>query len=205
MFLTRHFVFVHVPKTGGNFVREILERHAPASWQLQALEAHATWREIPMSHRALPRLAFARNPFSWYVSWFHFQQKEAHSEFFLRISDQGRLDFQATMRNALTGEGLLSPGYGALTQTLFDMLGEGLEGARVGKMEQMRADMLRLFGECVEVPAAMAEAIRELPPQNTSSHRHYSRYYDPELRRLVRDKDAPVFDYFGYEWEEPPA
>lgn len=205
MFLTRHFVFVHVPKTGGNFVREILEQHAPDDWQLQALEAHATWREIPPGHRDLPRLAFARNPFSWYVSWFHFQRKEARSEFFLRISDGGTLDFQTTMRRALTGDGPLAHSAGALTQTLLDMLGEGLEGARVGKMEQMREDMLRLFGECAEVPEAMARAIRELPPQNTSSHRHYSSYYDDELRRLVRDKDAPVFDFFGYEWEDAPT
>ncbi|MCK5941676.1 MAG: hypothetical protein KAI24_06890 [Planctomycetes bacterium] len=85
------------------------------------------------------------------------------------------------------------------------MLGQGLEGATLGKMEQMRDELLRLFAACTDVPEPLARAIRELPPQNTSRHAHYSTYYDDELRRIVRAKDAPVFDYFGYEWEDGPA
>ena len=54
MFLTRHFVFVHIPKTGGNFVRELLEQHAPEDWQVQRLEDHLTYEHIPASHRDLP-------------------------------------------------------------------------------------------------------------------------------------------------------
>ncbi len=203
MYLTRHFVFVHVPKTGGNFVRELLERYAPEDWHVQRLEDHLTHESIPASHRDLPRLAIARNPFAWHVSWFHFQQKNP-SAFFDQISDGGALDFQASMRRAYTGDGPLANSSGALTQTLFDMLGRGLEGAKVGTMEALREDLLRLFSECVEVPRALREALEELPPQNTSRHAHYSTYYDDELRAIVRDKDAPVFDYFGYEWEEAP-
>jgi len=204
MFLTRHFVFVHIPKTGGNFVHEILSQHAPRDWQLQIFDVHATHEQIPASHRHLPRLAFARNPFSWHVSWFHFQQR-ARSEFFLRISENDTLDFAETMRRAYMGDGPLANSAGALTQTLLDMLGEGLEGAKVGKIESMRDELLRMLGECTEVPQAMAEAIRQVPPQNTSKHAHYSTYYDDQLRDLVRAKDAPVFDFFGYEWEEAPS
>ena len=51
----------------------------------------------------------------------------------------------------------------------------------------------------------MASAIQQAPPQNTSKHRHYSSYYDEELRDLIRTKDAPVFDFFGYEWEDAPS
>jgi hypothetical protein len=204
MFLTRHFVFVHVPKTGGNFVREILENHAPEEWELQGLEAHATYHEIPASHRDLPRLAFARNPFAWHVSWFHFQ-KGVRDKFFLHISEGGELDFADSMHRAYTGDGPLAKQSGALTQTLFDMLGDGLEGAKVGKMESLRDDLLRMIGECTAVPPDMARAIQQVTPKNTSKHRHYSSYYDPALRDLIRSKDAPVFDYFGYDWEEPPA
>ncbi|HEB54423.1 MAG TPA: hypothetical protein ENI87_14320, partial [bacterium] len=159
MFLTRHFVFVHVPKTGGNFVRKILAQHAPPDWQLQELEDHATYERIPATHTELPRLALARNPFDWHVSWFHFQQSNFQqgipSEFFTRISDGGRLDFQATMRRAYTGDGPLARSAGALTQTLFDMLGQGLEGATVGKVEQIREDLLGMFSACADVPPAM--------------------------------------------------
>jgi len=203
MFLTRHFVFVHVPKTGGNFVREILERHAPADWNLEKLEDHATYQEIPESHRDLPRLAIARNPFSWHVSWFHFQQG-VRNDLFLRISDNGKFGFADSMRRAYTGDGPLAKQSGALTQTLFEMLGQGLEGAKLGRMEDLRSDLIKMIGACTEVPQDMARAIQNMPPQNTSKHRHYSSYYDPELRDLIRQKDAPVFDYLGYQWEEAP-
>tara|TARA_R110002072_G_scaffold46591_13_gene129337 strand:+ start:70341 stop:70955 length:615 start_codon:yes stop_codon:yes gene_type:complete len=203
MFLTKHFVFVHIPKTGGNFVHRILQDHAPADWELKIFDVHATYAEIPESHRHLPRLAFARNPFSWHVSWFHFQQQERDA-FYMAISDNGTLGFKDAMRRAYTGNGVLANSSGALTQTLFEMLGEGLEGAKVGKIESMREELLRMFGECTEVPTKMVEAIQQVPPQNTSTHAHYSTYYDPELRDLVRQKDAPVFDYFGYQWEDAP-
>ena len=184
-------------------MREILENHVPADWQVERLEDHATYAQIPASHRNLPRLAFARNPFSWHVSWFHYQRKH-QSDFFLKISEGGRLGFADTMKNAYTGNGPLSGSSGALTQTLFDMLGRGLNGAKVGKMEQMREEMVRLFSECGPMPPETAHAIHALPPQNTSNHEHFSTYYDDELRSLVRDRDAPVFDFFGYEWEQPP-
>lgn len=204
MFLTRHFVFVHVPKTGGNFVREILERYAPKDWELQGLDAHATHHQIPASHRDLPRLAVARNPFAWHVSWFHFQ-RDVQAELFLHISDGGKLDFADSMRRAYTGDGPLAQQSGALTQTLLEMLGQGLAGAKVGKMESLRDDLLDMIGGCTTVPSDMARAIQHAPPQNTSKHRHYSSYYDEELRELIRTKDAPVFDFFGYEWEDPPS
>lgn len=203
MFLTRHFVFTHIPKTGGNFVRQILEDYAPATWELQKLEDHASHEQIPATHRELPRLAMARNPFSWHVSWFHFQQKNPH-DFFQEISQGGTLDFGAAMRRAYTGDGRLANSAGALTQTLLEMLGQGLGGANIGMMEDMRKELLRLFAECTEVPRSMEEAIMKMPRQNTTQHNHYSTYYDQELRDIVRTKDAPVFDFFGYEWEDAP-
>ena len=204
MFISRHFVFIHIPKTGGNFVRELFERHAPESWELKRLEDHATYEQIPATHRELPRLAMTRNPFSWHVSWFHFQQK-APSDFFNEISQGQTLDFAATMRRAYTGNGLLANSSGALTQTMLEAIGQGLMGSRIGKMEDMRNELLRLLSGCTTVPASMQDAIERLPKQNTSKHNHYSSYYDEELRDIVRTKDAPVFDFFGYEWEDAPT
>ncbi|MCA8950006.1 MAG: hypothetical protein KDE27_10920 [Planctomycetes bacterium] len=203
MILTRHFVFVHVPKTGGNFVREVLEQHAPPDWQVRRLDDHLTCRDVPPSHAALPRLAFVRNPFAWYVSWYHFQKK-TRDEFFLELSDDGRLGFLETMRRTFAHPSFAA-GEGPFLQTLWEMLGRGLVGVRVGKMETLRADLVRLMAEACEVPPAMVAAIGSLPSQNRSSHRHYSEYYDDELRGLVLAKDKAIFDYFGYAWEEPGA
>jgi hypothetical protein len=204
--LCRDFVFVHVPKTGGNFVRAVLADHAPADWQVQQMGDHRTHVDIPPSHRGLPMLAFVRNPFAWYVSWFHFQQKTRDS-FFLTMSDGGALGFAATMRRVFTSGGALEHGDGPFLQTLWEMLGRGLEGARIGKMENLRDDLLRLLGQLCEPPPAMVAAIASLPTLNRSAHDHYARYYDDELRDLVHRKDRAIFEFFGYVFEDdaPPG
>ncbi len=200
MLLTRHFVFLHIPKTGGNFVRNAILPHVPEDWHLRQLEPHATFADIPASHDALPRVAFVRNPYAWYVSWFHFQQR-TRDEFFLEISDGGRLGFHDTMRAIFYGATSFYRGDGPMLQTLWEMLGRDLSQTRFGKMETMREDLEQRLGEIVDLPDAMVNAIRSLPPQNTSRHGHYSRYYDEELRDLVFEKDRAVFEYFGYGFE----
>lgn len=200
MYLTRHFVFVHVPRTGGNFVRVLLEQHAPADWQLQHGPDHATVFDIPASHQHLPRLAIVRNPYAWYVSWFHFQQK-TRDDFYLEISEGGRLGFADSLRNALRRRDALARGEGPFTQTIREMLGHDVASVRIGKFEQLRAELLRLFGEVVTVPEPLARAIGEVPVQNASQHEHWSRYYDDELRQLIAVKDADALRFFGYGWE----
>jgi len=201
MFLTRHFAFLHVPRTGGNFVLKLLQEHAPAEWQMQRCADHATVRDIPPSHAALPRLAFVRNPYDWYVSWYHFQQR-TRDPFFLEITDNGTLPFGASMRRAFRSRKALARGEGPYTQTIREMLGSDLAGVRIGRVERLREDLQRLLSEVVEVPASMAEAIRSLPRQNTSEHDHWSRYYDAELRELIARKDRTSLSFFGYGWEE---
>jgi hypothetical protein len=204
MLLTRHFVYVHIPRTGGNFVRNVILPHAPASWQHRLLGDHDTVAAIPATHAHLPRLAFVRNPHSWYVSWYSYQQR-IRDPYFLEVSENGTLPFDATMRRALTSTASLAQGEGPFTQTIKEMLGPGLMQVRAGKTEHLREDLLRLLTGITALPEAMTEAIRALPPQNTSERGHYSSYYDAGLRQLVWEKDREVFDYFGYQWEDAPG
>lgn len=204
MLLTRDFVFLHVPKTGGTFVRRVLLDHAPAPWEVVEARDHATVREIPASYAHLPRLTFVRNPFSWYVSWYHFHLTRAERQpFFDDISDHGHLDFAATMRRALRPGGVFGDTAGPFLQALIEQLGEGLVGIRCGKVEFARSELVRLFRECVEVPESLRLAIERMPVVNPSAHRPWREYYDDELRRMVEEKDAPIFDHFGYGFDHP--
>lgn len=66
------FVFLHVPKTAGRFIRHALARELPAC---EAMPDHAThwgWSQIPPEAGDRPVLAFVRNPWDWYVSWYGF-------------------------------------------------------------------------------------------------------------------------------------
>jgi len=204
MLLSKHFVFIHVQKTGGTTVRSILEKHAPEEWELTDFGQHPTYADIPPSHAHLPKFAFVRNPYSWYVSWYHFQRNRERSDIYLEVSENDTLGFADTMRRMFKIRPELKHGSGPLLQYLWKALGPGLEGIKAGKMENMRDDLARILGECCEMPTAMEAAIASLPVLNASPHDHYSNYYDEELRDLIYEKDKPIFQHFDYSFESPP-
>lgn len=98
MNVTPYFVFVHMPKTGGTFVAQVLREIDTPDWiqpkiarkiyfrvkntlvrtlKIQSthleLEKHATCGQIPKEFQHLPILSCMRNPFDWYVSNYRFQ------------------------------------------------------------------------------------------------------------------------------------
>ena len=97
MLITRRFVYIHMPKTGGTFVTSVLRHlHAPPAaggWRrrlrakarrllgwpstpygpLEDREPkHATCREVPGYCARLPLVSNVRSPFDWYVSQYEF-------------------------------------------------------------------------------------------------------------------------------------
>jgi hypothetical protein len=97
--VTDNLVFLHLHKSGGTFVNECLMLHAPTARQVGY---HLPRALIPPESARLPVLGFVRNPWSYYVSWFSFQQGRSNPNHLYRIlSDDGRLDFAGTLRNML--------------------------------------------------------------------------------------------------------
>lgn len=99
MLITKKFVFVHQPKTGGTFVREALEeisrfelqdpltgllkRHALLSRKYRCRQVepfHGTCHDIPESERSKSLVSIVRNPFDFYVSFYHFGWWASHPE-----------------------------------------------------------------------------------------------------------------------------
>ena len=99
MIVTGRLVFLHLHKSGGTFVNECLMRFVPDAHQVGY---HLPRSLIPPEAGALPILGMVRNPWSYYLSWYSFQQQQTNPNFLYRIlSDDGRLDFGATLRNML--------------------------------------------------------------------------------------------------------
>ena len=99
MIVTPQFVFLHLPKSGGTFLNEALVRFVPGA---QQLGYHLPRSLVPDTSRHLPVLGFVRSPWSWYVSWYAFQYSlPQRNALFNTMSDGGRLDFSATVRNLL--------------------------------------------------------------------------------------------------------
>ena len=117
MIATEHFVFLHLHKSGGTFVNEGLLRFVPEARQIGY---HLPRKLIPPPLAHLPVLGLVRNPWSYYVSWFAFQSARPQPNPLFRVlSDNGRLDFEGTLRNMLD----LGAG-GARLDALKDMVAE---------------------------------------------------------------------------------
>jgi hypothetical protein len=69
--VTPHLVFVHVPRTGGTFVRGVLKDHLPPIQRLRGYMPTAPYRVLDPSLRDRPGFHVIRNPWDWYVSWYH--------------------------------------------------------------------------------------------------------------------------------------
>ena len=205
MILTKHFVFLHFPKTGGSFVRVLLDEHGPKDWEIRTYPLHPTHEDIPESHRHLPVLGATRDPWSWYVSHYAYLIKggaDREHALFNEWSNGLTAPFIETTHAMLDWIEERTPGMGAFTRYMdhtFDRKRIGL--VAFAKMESLREDLLRVLGNVVDVPAALAQAIRDNPKVNTTSKAHHSTWYDDELAARIERLDRESFSFFGY----PPA
>jgi hypothetical protein len=79
MIITPDFVFVHMPKTGGTFVSQLLKQIYGEEAQ-EAAHKHATCDEIPAHVRNLPIVSVMRSPWQRYVSQYHYAWWKTHPE-----------------------------------------------------------------------------------------------------------------------------
>jgi len=47
MITSKHFVFIHFPRTGGRFIRQMFNLFAPRKWETELLGEHMHVSDIP--------------------------------------------------------------------------------------------------------------------------------------------------------------
>lgn len=123
MIATREFLFIHLHKTGGQFVNRLLLAHYPGA---RAIGYHLPRSEAPTELKPLPAFAFMRNPWDWYVSWYTFNAATPQrNPIFRAVSEQGAADFHDTIHNLLH---LGHPLQAAMRQEIAMALPESREG-----------------------------------------------------------------------------
>jgi hypothetical protein len=219
MLVTKYFVFLHLPKTGGSFVAEVCHRHLPRGWVVpNDLDPHAPYEEAKARYSGLPMLAFVRNPWDWYVSWYHYLLEnpppEPHTPeltpMWVAAFDRGRSDFKTVVTRACTGETFGNVATAEVMRergidhysALYRMkVATGIEEGKVeaGRFEALREDFLA-FLERHSVPVGhyFAEVVRRRARVRASRHDHYRAYYDDELRELVGRSAREIVERYGY-------
>lgn len=99
MIVADRFVLLHLHKSGGSFANALVLRHCEGA---RVVGYHLPHAMIPADSRHLPVLGFVRNPWSYYVSWYAFQQQRPQPNLLYRVlSANGTLGFAGTLANML--------------------------------------------------------------------------------------------------------
>jgi hypothetical protein len=103
MLVTDKFVFLHLPRTGGTFIYEIVKRFFPSA---REIGYHLPRVLLPKDSLHLPVLGTVRNPWEFYASWYQHQISNkryslATNVLFGNLSEDRSLDFAGTIHNAL--------------------------------------------------------------------------------------------------------
>jgi hypothetical protein len=227
MIVCEQFVFIHLHKSGGTFVNQLLLQCLPSAHQIGY---HLPYRELPVEHRRLPVLGTVRNPWEYYVSWFFFQAAQPRPNALFRLcSDDGRLGFSETvrrlanlfadrelvaaLRHALPNEfraaGLnltksciddVESGKGFYS-FLYDRMYAGADALTILRAERLREGLGEELRGLGVLPNERAELfLQQAPRLNVSRHGPYRDYYEEALRDLIGRVDGALIRQHGYQF-----
>lgn len=217
--LAHRFLFIHIPKTGGNSVQNILLEHSDdymhLAHDLQDGVERFEIRNHIYPHRkhsayahykrfmdretfdSLYKFATLRNPWDRCVSSYFSPHRRKQGfdaeEFEHMVRNQIRTVRQFTCPRTIPErvmDRLGKPG-------VFERLHRRPIDANLDFMmrfEHLEADLDHVLKH-LGLPAA------ELPHRNRSKREHYATYYTPRTRQLVADKFAEEIELGGYTFE----
>jgi hypothetical protein len=201
---SKSFLFVHVQKTAGTSLADILRPYAltPDSgrfnklasdlglvrdWRKFHFRKHANLRKaqsvIPASvYDSLFKFAFVRNPWERLVSWYQYVQKTPTHEDCK--PGEAFADF--------AGRFLAKPRRAQWWMIEDSSGGMGLD--YVGRFETLSDDIAHI---CQQIGIAP----QTLPHRNKMAEKDYRTYYDDNLAQTVKNIWAREIDAFGYTFE----
>jgi hypothetical protein len=199
--LQKRFLFVHIPKTAGNSIQTALRDYSEdqlvalrkeqdgierfglrnPNYKIKKHSALAEYRDALGNEqfRDLYKFTCVRNPWDRMVSYYFTPTQTPET--------WDRRKFRK----------IISKGVSVGDYLRLDN-GEGDPFANVDyimRFENLTEDFLTVCRTLAISPPA-------LPRYNRSSREHYSKYYDDELRELVRTRFAAEIERFGYTFEE---
>lgn len=189
MILAGRFVVLHMPRTGGTWLHHLMTTLVPRPYEARGYTpTHIGYLELPEGDRGKPALIMVRDPWSWYVSFYHHARRPMLVEQGA-VEDWAQLPFAQAIREI---EGCAE---------YFERLTRGApEGQlHVGRFERVRQELVRLFGKVAPpVPPALVQALQSWPRMYQASYQAVASYYPPELRDWVAERDAGYIERFGF-------
>ncbi len=215
MLITKEFIFIHLPKTGGQFLKGFCQKNLPKDWILKhEVGKHQGLGAIPNEYRNLPKFSLIRNPWDWYVSWYHYEQRvQSNNSTWLLVSNQGKNDFKTTIYQLCSGHHAVERVSNKMKHLDVDLLtlhhwgkcgnSPTTNNITIGCLEKMPDCFINfLTDHNLEIPANFIQRIKKSTPTNTSKRGHYTQYYDQELKELVQHKARYLIEAYGYSFSD---
>ena len=198
---SRKLVFVHIQKTGGVTVNNLLREHIPDMHSILARHEFAsrgvdeldTWDEYF-------KFAFVRNPWDRLVSWYVMVTtvQRPGNELGRYVHDKSST-FEEFIHNCTDEIEIRKGVCYSFTYNQLDYVTDeegNLLVDFIGRLESFDEDVREVFRR-------IGVDLDKISRDNRSDHRHYSTYYTPETEMIIRDRFKRDIEYFGYEFEWP--
>lgn len=218
MLVASQLVFVHIPRTGGGFIKEVLRDHLDQDTRVPRLPTHASYDELPVEFRDRPGFCVVRNPWDWYVSWYHHSMRRGPRMAELPAGDPKAVNWQtlfagghSTFKETVTRicEGRLEHAFAKsarrrdadlYSEYVRVLVGRAIKRGRVeaGRFEELVPFVVGFLDRHGLLTEPLREAVEQSSPTNASPHGPYRDYYDRELRELVAHKARWLTERFGY-------
>lgn len=215
----KKLIFVHLPKTGGTMLRQLLDELESATWSFQlqmggrytttganAHDAVGNFYEKDVAYK----FGFVRNPFDWYVSRYHyFIKKQEVEKGVSKGSDLGLYGEDFCKKVPSFKDHIM---YGTennknnnfwmsqLYEKMFYHQGQ-LYMDYIGKLENIQQDINKVLENCSIPFNVDIEEFNKFSGNsfvNSSKHDHYSTYYDKETIDIIKHKDEIILDTYNY-------
>jgi len=206
MICTDKICFIHLPKTGGTFVRMCMGDIFDNTYfddGGSGLKEHS----YPEKKMDQYTFGFIRNPFDWYVSlWCHVKKKPDGIKRTQKYYDE---DFNMFLNSLLCNPSLRIGGNkGWLSKVVFSdmhIAGVGLLTYmhdmmyvyvdEVCMFEDIRVEAVRMFSN---LGVSNLDVVYNIPPAKSSDRLHYHNYYNDESRDIVSKMDKVLLEKYGY-------
>ena len=230
MFVTKDFVFLHLPKTAGIYFESVCEHELRMPILLS--KRHAKFSTLPPEHAGKPAIGIWRDPWDWHASLYFFAKRErnvAASHMVALASEGYRLSFEETLPRLIHPDEAFIAAYEARMRELggwvkdFECLDVGsLRRAKesgLGLMSFMASEIFpstldhewqfehlfkQMFGYLGGIGQSRESLRRAMlsPPRNSSGKPSLGLVYTQASLDLVAEAERPLIERLGY---KPPA
>jgi len=183
------FIFVHIIKTGGESIEKFFRGrkiHKFAKNYKKQI-GNRKWNNYF-------KFAFVRNPWDKMVSQYFFIQKKRKGNYKLTFREFILAFKSCSESEYINGKGIPVEFNPIQLPWILDDAGNCLVDF-IGRFENLQEDF-NIICDKIGIPR------QKLPHENKSKHKHYTEYYDDEMKQIVAEKYAKDIEYFGYEFGE---